>query len=44
VDVAPGVTISTDYAAASALIAMATVLHDKLGGLELEDTGSTGGR
>ena len=30
VDVAPGVTISTDYAAASALIALATVLHEKL--------------
>ena len=34
VDVAPGVTISTDYAAAAALIAFATILHDRLGGEE----------
>ncbi len=31
VDIAPGVTLSTEYAAAAALIALATVLHDKLG-------------
>ncbi len=43
VDIAPGVTISTDYAAASALIAIATVLHDKLGE-GLEDTGDTSRR
>ncbi|HID72760.1 TPA: RNA-binding protein, partial [Candidatus Micrarchaeota archaeon] len=30
VDVAPGITIATDYAAASALIAIGTLLHDKL--------------
>jgi len=30
VDVAPGVTLSTEYAAAAALIAIATLLHDKL--------------
>lgn len=29
-DVAPGIVISTDYALASALIAVATVLHEKL--------------
>ncbi len=34
VDVAPGITISTDYAAAAALIAFATILHDRLGGEE----------
>ncbi len=33
IDVAPGMTLSTDYAAAAALIALATVLHEKLGGL-----------
>jgi tRNA acetyltransferase TAN1 len=32
VDIAPGVTLSTEYAAAAALIALATVLHDRLGG------------
>jgi tRNA acetyltransferase TAN1 len=31
VDVAPGITISTDYAAAAGLIAFATLIHDKLG-------------
>ncbi len=31
VDVAPGITISTDYAAAAALIAFATLIHDRLG-------------
>jgi len=30
VDVAPGITLSTEYAAAAALIAVATVLHDRL--------------
>lgn len=41
VDIAPGITLSTDYAAASALIALATVLHEKLSELqnEGEDTG-----
>jgi len=29
-DIAPGVTLSTEYAAAAALIAIGTVLHDKL--------------
>jgi tRNA acetyltransferase TAN1 len=29
-DVAPGIVISTDYALASALIAIATVVHEKL--------------
>ncbi|MCE4618156.1 MAG: SPOUT family RNA methylase [Desulfurococcales archaeon] len=36
VDIAPGVTLSTEYAAASALIAFATILHDRLGGLDVE--------
>ncbi len=31
IDIAPGITLSTEYAAASALIALATVLHEKLG-------------
>jgi tRNA acetyltransferase TAN1 len=30
VDVAPGIVISTDYALASALIALATILHERL--------------
>ena len=30
VDVAPGVVISADYALASALIALSTVLHERL--------------
>jgi len=42
VDIAPGITLSTDYAAAAALIALATVLHERLGGLD-EDSGSSGG-
>ncbi len=29
-DIAPGITISTDYAAASALVALGTILHEKL--------------
>ena len=41
VDIAPGLTISTEYAAAAALIAMATILHDRLGGLD--EAGSDGG-
>lgn len=41
IDLAPGITISTDYAAASALIAIATVLHDRL--VE-EEAGGTGVR
>ncbi len=42
-DFAPGVTLSTEYAAAAALIAIATVLHDKLAEEEkkgLEDSKS----
>ena len=31
VDIAPGITLSTEYAAAAALVAIGTVLHDKLG-------------
>ncbi len=37
VDVAPGVTLSTEYAAAAALIAIATLLHDRLAEEEGED-------
>ncbi|MEB3859623.1 MAG: SPOUT family RNA methylase, partial [Desulfurococcales archaeon] len=43
VDVAPGITLSTEYAASAALIAFATLLHDRLGGGLEEDTGDTGG-
>ncbi|MCE4600689.1 MAG: SPOUT family RNA methylase [Desulfurococcales archaeon] len=43
IDVAPGVTLSTEYAIASALIAFATLLHDRLGGLEDEKPNTTGG-
>ena len=44
VDIAPGLTLSTEYAAAAALIALATVLHDRLGELgEEEGSGSAGG-
>lgn len=43
VDIAPGITLSTEYAAASALIAFATLLHDKLGELEVEDPNTAGG-
>ncbi len=43
VDIAPGVTLSTEYAAAAALIAMATVLHEKLGGLGDEASPTGGG-
>ncbi len=32
VDLAPGVTLSTDYAAAAALIAISTLLYDRVGG------------
>ncbi len=39
IDIAPGVTLSTEYAAASALIALATVLHDRLAQLSDEDRG-----
>jgi len=38
VDIAPGVTLSTEYAAAAALIAFATILHDRLGEMEDENT------
>jgi len=37
VDIAPGVTLSTEYAAAAALIAVATVLHDRLAEEEREE-------
>ncbi len=37
VDIAPGVTLSTEYAAAAALIAFATILHDRLGGAASEE-------
>jgi len=44
VDIAPGITLSTDYAAAAALTAIATVLHDRLGGWSAgEDADSAGG-
>lgn len=43
IDIAPGITISTDYAAAAALIALATVIHDKLGMLEDEAGNPSGG-
>jgi len=39
VDVAPGITLSTEYAAAAALIAFASVLHDRLGETEDEEGG-----
>ena len=41
VDVAPGITLSTEYAAAAALIAMGTLLHERLG--ELSEGGDTSG-
>ena len=41
VDIAPGITLSTDYAAAAALIALGTVLHERLG--ELGEGGDTSG-
>jgi len=37
VDIAPGLTLSTEYAAAAALIAFATVLHEKIGEIEVEE-------
>jgi glyoxylase-like metal-dependent hydrolase (beta-lactamase superfamily II) len=43
IDIAPGITISTEYAAASALIAFATLLHDRLGELGDENTGGSSG-
>jgi len=42
VDIAPGITLSTEYAASSALIALATILHDRLSSLGEEDSGSIG--
>ncbi|MEB3851758.1 MAG: SPOUT family RNA methylase [Desulfurococcales archaeon] len=42
VDIAPGITLSTEYAAAAALIALGTVLHDRLGG-EGESGDTSGG-
>ncbi len=41
VDIAPGVTLSTEYAASSALIALATILHDRLSGLGEEGSSIT---
>lgn len=41
IDIAPGITLSTEYAAAAALIAMGTLLHEKLG--ELGEGGDTSG-
>ena len=45
-DVAPGVVISTDYALTSALIALATILHEKLltERLDMEEEASNSGR
>jgi tRNA acetyltransferase TAN1 len=37
IDVAPGIVISTDYALASALIALSTVIHEKLVAMESRD-------
>jgi len=31
IDIAPGITLSTEYAASSALIAIGTLLHEYLG-------------
>ncbi len=42
VDVAPGITLSTEYAAAAALIAIGSLLHDKLAEEE-EDSSERGG-
>ena len=36
VDLAPGITLSTEYAASSALIAIATLLHDRLLGEDID--------
>jgi tRNA acetyltransferase TAN1 len=36
VDVAPGIVISTEYALSSALVALATIVHEKLAGGERE--------
>jgi tRNA acetyltransferase TAN1 len=36
VDVAPGIVISTEYALSSALVALATIVHEKLAGGEHE--------
>ncbi len=38
-DIAPGITLSTEYAAASALIAVASVVHDMLARDEAEEEG-----
>ena len=43
VDIAPGITLSTEYAASSALIAFATLLHERLGEGFEEDPSDTGG-
>ncbi len=43
VDIAPGITLSTEYAASSALIALATILHDRLSSLGEESPGDIGG-
>jgi tRNA acetyltransferase TAN1 len=41
-DVAPGITLSTEYAAAAALIAVASVVHDKLARDESEEKSTQG--
>jgi tRNA acetyltransferase TAN1 len=41
VDIAPGITLSTEYAVAAALIAFGTVLHERLG--DLGEGGDTSG-
>jgi len=40
-DIAPGITLSTEYAAASALIAIASVIHDYLAEEEEQEAGKT---
>lgn len=40
VDIAPGITLSTEYAVASALIAIGTILHESLG--DSDESGNTG--
>ena len=44
VDIAPGITLSTEYAAAAALTALATVLHDRLAASGAEAEGQGGQR
>ncbi len=42
VDIAPGITLSTEYAASSALIAIGTLLHDYIG--EVNESSNIGSR